>query len=287
MAEPLQAVLLAEDNAFQRDVVSSQLEQGGRFHVTACPDGVAALEELRERDYDVDLLLTDIKMPRLDGVGLLEALHEEAPDLPAVVLSAERDEGLILECLRLGAADYLFKSASRSAGALQEKLVDVLLRRGHYGPAAPPKIKRDADGWVTLTGMTNLEYIARFRDFSESLFAASMPAEDRATMRFVIDELGRNAAEWGNGFDGDKRLQLSYRLSRGRVEIRVRDEGQGFDLDTLRDPAGDMAGHVRRRMASGKRPGGFGIALVRKMMDEVHFNPAGNEVVAVKFLQDS
>lgn len=275
-------VLYAEDQDDQRDALSRALRRDGAFRVVAVEDGVKALESLRYRRYAVDIVLTDLQMPNLDGPGLLQLAFAKAPDLAAVVLSADQDSAMILECLRLGAADYLFKPADPDdvAGTLRE----VLERRGRYGPAPAPAVVRDADGWVTITAPTSLEYIARFRDFSARLWDARLSEEDRATMRFVIDELGRNAVEWGNRFDARKTLHLSYRVLADRLELRIRDEGDGFRAADWRDPADDLPGHAVRRRASGKRPGGFGIALARKMMDRVEYNEAGNEVVAVKYM---
>ena len=102
------AVLLADDNADMRDYVSRLLAASG-FEVTAAADGQAALEALAERRPD--LVLTDVMMPRLDGLGLLRAIRADAAlaDLPVIMLSARAGEDSAVEGLEAGADDYLSK----------------------------------------------------------------------------------------------------------------------------------------------------------------------------------
>ena len=72
-------------------------------------------------------------------------------------------------------------------------------------------------------------------------------------------------------------------------EIIIRDEGPGFDLSNLphaADPE-DPERHMVHRDALGLRPGGFGILMTRGLVDEMSYNPRGNEVRLVKFVQPS
>jgi len=112
-------VVIAEDNAAIRDILSTLLVRRGGFDVTAAEDGLAALESLRgleERDANgrrrlpVDLLVLDIMMPRMTGLDVLRALREEYGVLPTtMVISALDDEAHVAEALQLGAIDYLLK----------------------------------------------------------------------------------------------------------------------------------------------------------------------------------
>ena len=77
-------VLVAEDEALVAAVLGEALEIEG-FRVILAPDGLSALSSARRRP--IDLLLTDLDMPRLDGAGLIARLRSERPGLPVVVMS--------------------------------------------------------------------------------------------------------------------------------------------------------------------------------------------------------
>lgn len=90
-------ILIAEDDLAVRSFVSRALEQKG-FDVTAVGDGVQALEALQNRSFD--LLVTDIVMPGLDGIGLALRVTRDYPDLPVLLMtgySAEQQRAYDLE----------------------------------------------------------------------------------------------------------------------------------------------------------------------------------------------
>ncbi|QLH72938.1 response regulator [Rhodopseudomonas palustris] len=103
-------ILLADDNHDMRDYVARLL--GDAYEVEAVSDGVAALEAVKKRRPD--LVLSDVMMPRLDGLGLLKALRSDpaVADLPVIFLSARAGEEAKLEGLEAGADDYLSKPFS-------------------------------------------------------------------------------------------------------------------------------------------------------------------------------
>ncbi|MGG5818237.1 response regulator [Falsiroseomonas sp. HW251] len=77
-------ILVAEDESLAAMAIEEELQFAG-FDVVLAPDGQAALDEARRRMPD--LLLTDLRMPRLDGLGLIRALRARAPLLPVVVMT--------------------------------------------------------------------------------------------------------------------------------------------------------------------------------------------------------
>ena len=103
-------VLLADDNADMRDYVGRLLEQ--QFDVITAIDGEDALKKLLE--YKPDLLLSDIMMPKLDGLGLLAKLRSlpEIKNTPVILLSARAGEEAKIEGMQAGADDYLVKPFS-------------------------------------------------------------------------------------------------------------------------------------------------------------------------------
>jgi PAS domain S-box-containing protein len=104
-------VLLADDNADLRTYISRLLSERG-YEVEVIADGEAALAALRKRRPD--LLIADVMMPRLDGVGLLRALRKDEGfrELPVILLSARSGEEAKEEGLNAGADDYLTKPFS-------------------------------------------------------------------------------------------------------------------------------------------------------------------------------
>jgi PAS domain S-box-containing protein len=100
-------ILLADDNADMRNYITRLLRS--RFDLQVVADGQAALEAVRERTPD--LVLADVMMPRLDGLGLVRELRSVSAfaDLPVILLSARADEQARLEGLNAGADDYLVK----------------------------------------------------------------------------------------------------------------------------------------------------------------------------------
>jgi len=103
-------LLIVDDNADMREHLSRVLAK--RWDVEAASDGLAALEAARQNTPD--LVLADVMMPRLDGIGLLSALRSDPDlaDIPVILLSARAGEEARIEGLNVGADDYLVEPVS-------------------------------------------------------------------------------------------------------------------------------------------------------------------------------
>ena len=99
-------VLIAEDEANMRRVLSALLARDG-FRTLEAADGEAALESLAREP--VDAILTDLRMPKMNGLELLEVVRRRHPDIPVVMLTAHGTVGSAVEALKRGAFDYLTK----------------------------------------------------------------------------------------------------------------------------------------------------------------------------------
>ncbi|MFL6467530.1 MAG: sigma-54-dependent transcriptional regulator, partial [Pyrinomonadaceae bacterium] len=100
-------LLVVDDEKNLRLVIQKELTRQGHEAETA-HDGLAAWEMMEARDYDV--LLCDINMPRLDGMGLLRRLKEKMPNSPEVImLTGQGTVETAIEAMKLGAYDYLTK----------------------------------------------------------------------------------------------------------------------------------------------------------------------------------
>ncbi len=100
-------LLVVDDESNLRLVVQKEMSRQGH-EVETAPDGEAAWEMLEHEDFDV--LLCDINMPRLDGMGLLRRLNEKSPNPPEVImLTGHATVETAIEAMKLGAYDYLTK----------------------------------------------------------------------------------------------------------------------------------------------------------------------------------
>jgi two-component system, NtrC family, response regulator PilR len=105
-------VLVVDDERSMRELLSIVLRRDG-YDVLIAEDGAAAVELLkRER---VDILITDIRMPHMNGVDLLREAKRLAPDIVSIVMTAFASTETAVEALRLGAADYVHKSPNAAS----------------------------------------------------------------------------------------------------------------------------------------------------------------------------
>ncbi|CAM2771456.1 sigma-54-dependent transcriptional regulator [Flavobacterium frigoris] len=101
-------ILIIEDEAAIRRVLTKILsEESDTYQVEDAEDGVAGYEKIKNNDYD--LVLCDIKMPKMDGVELLEAVKKIKPEIPIVMISGHGDMETAINTMRLGAFDYISK----------------------------------------------------------------------------------------------------------------------------------------------------------------------------------
>jgi len=113
-------VVLVEDDADDAELVRARFAEAGLRvdleRVESSPTFRAALAR-----GDVDLVIADYSLPRLDGVAVLELARELRPDIPVVLISGVMGEDLAIETLKLGATDYVLKQRL-------DRLVPVVLR---------------------------------------------------------------------------------------------------------------------------------------------------------------
>lgn len=101
-------ILIIEDEAAIRRVLTKILsEENDTYKVEEAEDGLQGLEKIKNDDYD--LVLCDIKMPKMDGVEVLEAVKKIKPEIPMVMISGHGDLETAINTMRLGAFDYISK----------------------------------------------------------------------------------------------------------------------------------------------------------------------------------
>ena len=101
-------ILIIEDEAAIRRVLTKILsEESDTYQVDEAEDGLQGIEKIKNEDYD--LVLCDIKMPKMDGVEVLEAARKIKPETPMVMISGHGDLETAVNTMRLGAFDYISK----------------------------------------------------------------------------------------------------------------------------------------------------------------------------------
>ena len=101
-------ILVIEDEAAIRRVLKKILtEESKDYIVEEAEDGLEAMEKIKEEDYD--LVLCDIKMPKMDGVEVLQATKKIKPEIPIVMISGHGDLETAVDTMKMGAFDYISK----------------------------------------------------------------------------------------------------------------------------------------------------------------------------------
>ena len=101
-------ILIIEDEAAIRRVLKKIIsEENESYNVEEAEDGLLGIEMIKDNDYD--LVLCDIKMPKMDGVEVLEKAKKIKPEIPIVMISGHGDLDTAVNTMRLGAFDYISK----------------------------------------------------------------------------------------------------------------------------------------------------------------------------------
>jgi DNA-binding NtrC family response regulator len=125
--EPKKRILIVDDEQNVRLVLRTALASVG-YEVIESPDGQAALELLRRPDFQCDMVLLDLLMPRIDGMELLRRLRALGNIVPVVILTAHGSIPEAVEAMKLGAIDFLTKPTTPDA--LREVVAEVIDRHG-------------------------------------------------------------------------------------------------------------------------------------------------------------
>ncbi|MCP4603345.1 MAG: sigma-54-dependent Fis family transcriptional regulator [Proteobacteria bacterium] len=164
--EPLQ-ILIADDEPNMRKVLRAMLEHDG-YEVHAAEDGEEALSVLQ--DNHIDIVITDLKMPKLDGMSLLKKVIEQHEGVPVIMITAHGTVDTAVEALKHGAFDYITKPFERRV------MRDVLTKAARTSELRrkEPSLERDRTGRFRIIGRSEpmqkvFEIIDRIADTPSSV----------------------------------------------------------------------------------------------------------------------
>ncbi len=100
-------LVIEDEDAIRRVLVKILSEENDAYNVEDAEDGLKGIEKIKKEDYD--LVLCDIKMPKMDGVEVLEAATKIKPEIPFIMISGHGDLDTAVNTMRLGAFDYISK----------------------------------------------------------------------------------------------------------------------------------------------------------------------------------
>jgi nitrogen regulation protein NR(I) len=146
-------VLIVDDEPNLRKILAAQLSRDG-YEIMLAEDGEQGLAMLRE--HHIDLVVTDLKMPKVDGMALLREALRESPDLPIVMITAHGTVDTAVEALKLGAFDYLTKPFDKDE--VRQVVAKALRTRAlaqKDATPATPDAPHDAGGRFGIIGASS------------------------------------------------------------------------------------------------------------------------------------
>jgi anti-sigma regulatory factor (Ser/Thr protein kinase)/CheY-like chemotaxis protein len=231
-----------------------------------------------------DLIITGAKTHGPEDLELLRKIRGVRPHQRLIILTEEWTRGDVIAAMREGAFSYL-------SGPFQRYPLLEMVRDAMASPSWDDGIEilSATSAWVSLTARCDSVTADRLVQFLRGARDPGLPEADREDVIAAFREILLNAMEHGGKFDPSQYVEISFLRARRVVVCRVKDPGEGFSLEELRhaainSPAGDFFSHTAVREQQGLRPGGFGLLMAKRLVDELIYNEKGNDVLLVKYL---
>jgi len=251
------------------------------YEIDRARGSVDALRRLRQRAYDV--LVTSGRTDVEEDLALFEESRRLRPGLNAIFLAPSVTPPDVIAALR--ARVFACLVPPFDSGELAD-LIRAAAEPTEWSNGIEVLSARAE--WIALRVTCNLVTADRLTSFMNAL-RGDVDPKVREDLLTAFREVLLNAMEHGAGFDPEKVVEVSAVRTERAIVYYFRDPGPGFNADMLGHAAignlsADPIAHLERRAAQGQRPGGFGLLLVRKLVDEVMYSEAGNEVLLIKHL---
>jgi CheY-like chemotaxis protein len=277
---PGRRILIVDDDRALRLALSTLLADAGH-HVESAGDGPEALTLLHDHGFDIVLL--DIGLPTMSGLDLLARARALAMPPLVIMMTADDTPQSLLEAVKRQAYRYIRKPFPPNT------IIEVVNDVVSPSAALSFEVVSARPEWLELVAPCTLEMADRVQSFIMHL-EAKLPEDVREAVAQAFRELLMNAIEWGGKLDPNRKVRISCVRTKKMLLYRIADPGEGFDIEGLRhaaisNPEHDPIRHLVVREEKGLRPGGFGLAMTRSLVDELIYNEARNEVLFVKYLE--
>jgi anti-sigma regulatory factor (Ser/Thr protein kinase) len=229
-----------------------------------------------------ELIVTSDKTSGREDVELLRKIRRVRPHTRLIILTDESVPSSVIDSMKERAFSYFSKPFSMSSlGDMIQSAID--------GPCWDDgiEIRSATPQWIRLVARCDVTTADRLVQFFHEI--ADLPDAESNAVGTAFREMLLNAMEYGGKFRPDQWVEISYVRARHMVMCRVKDPGEGFSLDEIEhaaiaNPDEDPIRHVTYRESKGLRPGGYGVLLAQKLVDELIYNEKGNEVLLVKYV---
>ena len=271
---------LIVDSGPETNQLLSGMFESEKWQVDAAADNDDAMEKAKARGYD--LIVTGVQTSAKEDVEFLRRLRMVRPHTRLIILTDEFTTGDVLAAIRERAFSYFSRpfSTEKMAEMIRIAMTEPFWDDGIEVLSATPN-------WVRLCVRCDLPTANRLVQFYRE--ASGLPDAETEEVAAAFREILVNAMEHGAHFDPSQHVEVSYVRTRRMVLCRVKDPGQGFSLEELQhsalaNPDDDPFKHMETREAQGKRPGGFGILMAKRLVDDLIYSDKGNDVLLVKYL---
>ena len=276
---PVRIALLVGADSQTEEQLRRVLEPGA-WAIQHAADNARALVMAHVKNFD--LILTSEKTSGREDVELLRKLRSIRPHTRLIILAEESTPSDVITSMREHAFSYFSKPFSQGSLAVMIRLAieEPTWDDGIEVVSATPE-------WIRLRARCDLKTADRVLQFLDEV--SELPNPERSAVAMAFREMLTNAIEHGGRLDPNQEVEISYLRARHMVTCRISDPGEGFTLDEIphaavANPEGDPLRHLEYRDARGMRPGGFGVLLAQRLVDELVYNEQGNEVMLIKYL---
>ena len=257
--------------------------KSGSWVVRTVRDNLAALAISRVRTFD--LIVTSDKTSGREDIELLRQIRLVHPHTRLIILTAESTPEDVITAMRERAFSYFTRPFSLDTLA-------GMIRIATEGPCWDDGIEvvSGTPELIRILARCDVKTADRLVQFLDEV--ADLPDPEKHQVAMAFREMLLNAIEHGGQLDPNKYVEIEYVRARHMVTCHITDPGPGFTLDeiphaAIANPADDPVRHLALREEQGMRPGGFGVLLAQKLVDELIYGQDGNEVLLVKYLDST